>query len=107
MKTLLDDPREVAIRQKWRDLVDRRMPALAASRQWPVREGHCFARILLDVASQEPWREVMKPPAWANAPIEVLEHAISLGEAVIEGSADLVALNRLSLRMRGKLRQSA
>ena len=107
MMHLLEDPREVAVRQKWRDLVDRRMPQLAKSRDWPVTEGHCFARILLDVASQEPWREVMRPPAWANAPLEVLEDAISLGEAVIEGSADLVALNRLSLRMRGKLRQSA
>lgn len=103
----LDDPREAALRQTWRDLVDVRLPRMAASRAWPVSEGHCFARILLDVAAQAPWRDSIRPPAWANAPVGVLEDAIALGEAVMEGSADLTALNRLSLQMRGKLGQSA
>lgn len=96
---------EVALRTRWRDLVDRRLPAAATTRpDWPVRADHCFARILLDNACGGPWRESVAPPAWVNMPRDRLADALDLGEAVLTGSADLAALNRRSLAWRGKRR---
>ena len=95
---------EADLRAAWRDLVERRLPE-AWEPGWPVRFDHCFARILLDTAFGQPWREAIKPPAWKNTPVEVLRKAVATGEAVLAGDADLVALNRESLRLRGKLRE--
>ena len=96
-----DDER---LRDRWRELVGERLPAAAREpgRRWPVRFDHCFARILLDDACDRPWREAVRAPAWRNAPAEVLERAIATGEAVLAGEADLEALNRRSLTLRGK-----
>jgi len=104
MNDLFDDNTadDQKLRQSWRDLVERRLPD-AHRPDWPVRFDHCFARILLDTACGRPWREVVKPPAWKNTPPDILRAAIATGEAVIEGRADLAALNRQSLRLRGKL----
>jgi len=93
-----------ALRQRWRSLVDERLPAAARERtDWPVRLNHCFARILLDHACGQPWREAVQPPAWRNTPADTLARAIERGEAVLADKADLHALNRASLRMRGKI----
>ena len=90
------------LRQEWRDLVERRLPE-AWQPGWPVRFDHCFARILLDTSFGEPWREAVPPPAWRNTPETVLRRAVATGEAVLADEADLHALNRESLRLRGKL----
>lgn len=88
---------------RWRDLVDRRLPEAAAWHPaWPVRLNHGFARILLDNACGGPWRDSVRPPAWANMPPERLTAAIALGEAVIDGRADLALLDRRSLLWRGR-----
>ncbi|MDP4023433.1 GNAT family N-acetyltransferase [Methylobacterium sp. NEAU 140] len=92
---------EAERRARWRDLVERRLPA-AARPGWPVRRDHCFARILLDHACGGPWRARVAPPAHANMPADRLDAAIALGEAVLAGQADLAALNRRSLAWRGK-----
>lgn len=90
-------------RARWRDLVGRRLPEAArARRDWPVRLDHCFARILLDHACGGPWRESVAPPAHANLEPDRLAAAVTLGEAVLAGRADLAALNRRSLIWRGK-----
>ncbi|SDN43708.1 Protein N-acetyltransferase, RimJ/RimL family [Methylobacterium phyllostachyos] len=91
-----------ARRAQWRDLVERRLPD-AARPDWPVRLDHCFARILLDHACGGPWRDHVRPPAHANLPLDQLETAIVLGEAVLAGQADLALLNRRSLAWRGKI----
>ncbi len=92
-----------ALRARWRDLVERRMPAAAAGgRDWPVSLDHCFARILLDNALGQPWRDVIHPPAWRQMPAPDLARAVALGEAVLAGAADLAALNERSLALRGK-----
>ncbi len=98
-QTAADD---AALRAAWRDLVERRLPALADVRAWPVRHDHCFARILLDNAVGAPWRTRIAAPAWRNAPVAVLKSAVALGEAVARGETDLHALNVASLRLRGK-----
>jgi len=95
---------EDALRARWRELVGTALPRAAASRpDWPVSQDHCFARILLDNACGRPWREVVRAPAWREAPPAVLGAACSLGEAVLDETADLAALNRRSLTLRGKL----
>lgn len=90
--------------QHWRDLVGRRLPAAARDprRDWPIRLDHCFARVLLDNACGRPWREVIVPPAWRHADEATLARAIALGEAVLDGAADLHALNQRSLALRGR-----
>jgi RimJ/RimL family protein N-acetyltransferase len=93
---------EAARRAYWRDLVERRLPE-AARPGWPVRLDHCFARILLDHACGGPWRDHVRPPAYATLPLDQLEAAIALGEAVLAGHADLALLNRRSLAWRGKV----
>ena len=91
-----------ARRAHWRDLVERRLPE-AARPDWPVRLDHCFGRILLDHACGGPWRDQVRPPAHATLPLDQLETAIALGEAVLAGHADLALLNRRSLAWRGKI----
>ena len=92
------------LRARWRDLVGRRLPEAARGRpDWPVSRDHCFARILLDGACGRPWREVVGPPAWRNAAPELLAIAIGAGEDVLAGRADLAAMNRRSLLLRGKV----
>ena len=99
------DADDAALRERWRELVGERLPEAARTATgWPVRLDHCFARILLDDACDAPWRERVAPPAWRNAPPETLRRAIATGEAVLAGEADLDALNRRSLTLRGKLR---
>lgn len=96
---------ETALRARWRDLVERRLPEAARGRaDWPIRLDHCFARILLDVAHGRPWREAVRPPAWKNASLDALSDACDLGEALLDDRADLSDLDRRSLAMRGKLR---
>ena len=95
-----------AARGRWRDLVERRLPQ-AATADWPVRLDHCFARILLDNTCGGPWREQVAAPAWANLSLDRLAVATGLGEAVLDGRADLHWLNRRSLALRGKLRGAA
>ena len=98
---------DAALRTRWRDLVGRRLPETAlAAGDWPVLLDHCFARILLDNACGRPWREVAGPPAWRLMPAPILAVAVTLGEAVLEGRADLAALDRRSLALRGKVRRA-
>ena len=94
---------EAALRRRWRELVERRLPGVARTRRdWPVSLDHCFARILLDNAAGRPWRELTLPPAWRRMPAPALAAALALGEAVLAGEADLSELNRRSLAWRGK-----
>ncbi|MEM9668041.1 MAG: GCN5-related N-acetyltransferase [Pseudomonadota bacterium] len=92
-----------SLRRDWRKLVEEDLPNAARDRHWPVLEDHCFARILLDCTVGQPWRTAIKPPAWRNASRHVLKDAIDLGKACLSGEADLTAMNRTSLSMRGKL----
>ncbi|GGX62420.1 hypothetical protein GCM10011309_10490 [Litorimonas cladophorae] len=97
------DTDEIEIRQAWRILVERTLPDAADLHQgWPVYRNHCFGRILLDNAVGQFWRDVIKPPAWKNTPLPVLQTAIDLGEGILNGDVDIWALNDASLLMRGK-----
>lgn len=98
-----NDADEDEIRNRWRQLIDTDLPKAAdKNTDWPVYLNHCFARILLDNAVGQFWRDVIQPPAWKNTPLPVLQTAIDIGEAILSDHADIWALNDDSLKMRGK-----
>lgn len=95
-----------ALRAQWLSLMRERLPRAAASRpDWPIRLDHCFGRVILDTVCGRPWPEVVRRPAWRNLDGRRLRAAVALGEAVLAGEADLRALNRRSLELRGKIRR--
>lgn len=88
---------------EWLRLTREELPALAASRGWPIRFDHCFQRVLLDAAYDGCWYDhVRERPAYRHAAAEKLSRAVGLARAVADGRADLPELNRQSLRWRGK-----
>ena len=77
------------------------LPAAAAGRpDWPVRQDHCFGRIILDAVCGQPWREAVAGRAWRHLPPDRLEAAIGLADAILAGEADLGLLNARSLALR-------
>jgi len=92
-----------ALVERWFARTRERLPALAKKRDWPVSEDHCFMRILLDNSCGGVWRDFVKALAYRNAPLEVLERAVALGETVERGGADLCELNARSLGWRGNV----
>ena len=94
------EPR-VTLQATWLHLTRVELPALAAERNWPVAADHCFQRILLDNACDGRWYEViLGRPAYAHAPVDVLERATALGRAAIAGDLDMTTLNHRSLAWR-------
>lgn len=103
-----------ALQQQWNQLYRTRLPSLAKAKdsaqpKWPVQLDHCFARIILDnaVGKDKPWTQVLKSPAYKNMSREQLGDAIELGEKLVNGEEDLVALDERSLAMRGKKSKQA
>lgn len=90
-----------ALQTRWLDLTRITLPALAAARGWPVRDDHCFQRILLDAAVGGIWYDAIpRRPAYIHAPDATLAAAVALAERVAAGEADLTALNARSLAWR-------
>ncbi|MEM6382562.1 MAG: hypothetical protein AAF739_07810 [Pseudomonadota bacterium] len=82
------------------------MPELARTtrRDWPVRDDHCFQRIVLDALFGDVWYRHLGKPAYKHLTAGQAERAAALCDAIIEGRADLAALNAQSLVYRGKFR---
>ena len=80
------------------------LPSLArSSRQdWPVREDHCFQRIVLDTICGGVWYEHLVHPAYKNLTHDEAQRAVDLCYEIAEGHADLRLLNNQSLIWRGK-----
>ena len=98
-----DAPDLECTRQRWRELVEHELPAAAATHpEWPIRLDHCFARVILDAVFGRPWREAIAAPAWRSMDAGALREAIAVATAVLDGSADLQALDAQSLAWRGK-----
>lgn len=82
------------------------MPELARSKQteWPVRNDHCFQRIVLDAICRGVWYDHIARPAYRHLSDAQALRAVQLCEDIIAGRADLADMNRQSLAWRGKLK---
>ena len=80
------------------------LPSLARinGQDWPVREDHCFQRIVLDTICGNVWYKHLDRPAYKNLTYDQVYRAVSLCREIAEGHADLRQLNNQSLIWRGK-----
>ena len=85
------------------------LPALAQSdgQDWPVREDHCFQRIILDTICGGVWYAHLDRPAYKNLTHDQAQRAVDLCREIAKGRADLQQLNKQSLIWRGKSRVRA
>jgi hypothetical protein len=91
-------------RARWLALTREVLPGMAAAERWPIRLDHCFMRVCLDATLGRPWHEVVRRPAIRHLTDAQLAAAIAVAERLRADPASLPALNRQSLRMRGRLR---
>lgn len=91
--------------RRYQHLTKTIMPQLAQSAQaaWPVRNDHCFQRIVLDAVCEGVWYDHIARPAYKHLSDAQALRAVQLCEDIIAGRADLADLNRRSLAWRGKL----
>jgi len=90
--------------QQYLHLTRRVMPMLAQSNRchWPVRNDHCFQRIVLDTLCGGTWYDHIPRPAYKHLSSAQARQAVKLCKQIIAGRVDLTALNRQSLTWRGK-----
>lgn len=98
--------RKADLVERYRHLTGIVMPALAKSEDtgWPVRNDHCFQRIVLDTVCGGVWYDHIARPAYKHLDAVQALRAVRLCEHILAGTADLAALNRQSLAWRGKHR---
>ena len=70
--------------------------------KWPVRNDHCFQRIILDIVCDGPWFAHLSRPAYKSLSHDQAVRAVQLCEDIIANRVDLFDLNRRSLNWRGK-----
>ena len=102
-----ENPDTEALIARYRDLTGRVMPdrARRGGTGWPVVNDHCFQRIVLDNVCGGTWYDHIARPAYRNMTRDQAMRAVALSEAILDGTADLGALNRQSLIWRSKLRR--
>ena len=90
---------------RYRELVQRELPAAARRDGWVLRDDHCFGRVLLDDAVGGRWYDVLdrRRTAFLQLSDEQLERAVGLAERLlVEGDPLLRELDARSLAWRGK-----
>ena len=82
------------------------MPALAqtSKRHWPVRNDHCFQRIVLDTICGGVWYDHVARPAYRHLTQTQAAEAVQLCDQILAEKTDLNVLNQQSLAWRGKSR---
>ena len=102
------EPDAAELRSRWLALTKEQLPARARQQRWPLREDHCFQRVLLDAACGGRWYDhVPARPAYRHLDPDRLARAVALAERLAtepDALALLRALNEQSLRWRGKRR---
>lgn len=91
---------------RYRRLTGTVMPEMARRSGWPVVNDHCFQRIVLDAVAGGVWYDHIRRPAYKHLSAAQATQAANLAEDIVAGRADLHALNRQSLRWRGKLKDA-
>ena len=81
------------------------LPSMArkGERDWPVREDHCFQRIVLDTICGGVWYDHLDRPAYKHLTNDQAQRAVELCQDIADERADLKQLNQQSLIWRGKL----
>ncbi|SHH24100.1 GCN5-related N-acetyltransferase [Marivita hallyeonensis] len=93
-----------ALENEWMRLTREALPKAAKTRDWPVSLDHCFQRICLDHACGGRWYDhISDRPAYKAAGDDILQAAVDLAQDILADEVDLHALNRQSLKWRGKL----
>jgi hypothetical protein len=101
-------------KEETRDLIDtylhltkKVLPKLARGdeQNWPVREDHCFQRIVLDTICGGVWYEHLGRPAYKHLTNDQARRAVKFCQDIAEGRADLDQLNQQSLAWRGKTKK--
>ena len=102
----LSETPHIALVERYLHLTRMVMPTLARStkRHWPVRNDHCFQRIVLDTICGGVWYDHIPRPAYQHLRETEAMRAVQLCEQIISGETDLSLLNRQSLLWRGKAR---
>ena len=80
------------------------LPLLAGSDEhnWPIREDHCFQRIVLDTICGGVWYDYLSRPAYKHLTNDQAQRAVDLCQSIVSGKVDLHELNQQSLAWRGK-----
>jgi proline racemase len=91
---------------RWLRLTRADLPARARAERWPLRDDHCFQRVLLDAACGGRWYDaVAGRPAYRHLDEPRLAAAVALAERLAADPDAATLLRRLnadSLRWRGK-----
>jgi len=97
-------PRTADLVSRYMVLTKEIMPHLARTshKHWPVRNDHCFQRIVLDAVCGGVWYDHLLRPAYKNLTYDLAANAVDLCNDIISGNSDLVVLNKQSLQSRGK-----
>ncbi len=95
-----------ALRIEYDRLVNSALPAAAAcAGDWPIRHGHCFARVALDNVFADSWYgHVDGRPAYRQLSAADLRRAVAVADRMLrEGRPTVARLNERSLRWRDEL----
>ena len=94
------------LRTRWLALTKEQLPARAREQQWPLREDHCFQRVLLDAVCGGRWYDhVPARPAYRHLDPDRLGRAVDLAERLASEPDAVTLLRELdaqSLAWRGK-----
>ena len=100
----LRSPEEEKDVDRWKELTESLLPAVAREERWPIRLDHCFKRITLDQAFRDAWYRHLPRPAERYLAGEPLQRALEAAEAIFaNGKNRLDIYDRASLAWRGKL----
>jgi hypothetical protein len=84
----------------YRELTEERLPARATA-SWPVRDDHCFQRIVLDAVFEDEWYDhVSGRPAYKHLTAEQLRAANDIAREMLADPQRVEELNRESLAYR-------
>jgi hypothetical protein len=90
----------VRLLKAWEETIQRLVEKSQGVGGYPVKEDHCFKRILLDHICGGVWYEKISKPAKAHMSLEQLEGGIEAGRQMLENPERSWKWNRESLEWR-------
>ena len=95
------------LRDRYWQLTTEDLPEVAAARGWPIDEGHCFQRVILDTICHGVWYRKIAEPAVGHMTNAQLRKAVRLGEDLLSGARMLEPLNVQSIKWRKAAKMAA